>query len=236
MLDPQKLLNDLLGTQVPGTQGTIRDKASQAGQLARDNPLATGALAAVLLGTKGGRQLTGSALKLGGLAAVAGLAYRAYQNYQSGNAPAEGGGSAPQIELEPAPAQSEFDPSTAPQGEEAFALVIARAMIAAARADGHINAEERQRIAQQLKAVGMNGDNERFLVEELERPVDIDTLVAEARTEAQKVELYTASRLAIDPETRAERGYLDLLAGRLGLPDALIDQVEATVDGAKEVH
>ncbi|RVD52666.1 tellurite resistance TerB family protein, partial [Mesorhizobium sp. M2D.F.Ca.ET.140.01.1.1] len=33
--------------------------------------------------------------------------------------------------------------------------------------------------------------------------------------------------------TRAERGYLDLLAGRLGLPDALVDHVEATVSAAK---
>ncbi|TIQ53563.1 MAG: DUF533 domain-containing protein, partial [Mesorhizobium sp.] len=40
-------------------------------------------------------------------------------------------------------------------------------------------------------------------------------------------------RLTIDPDTRAERGYLDLLAGRLGLPDALVDHVEATVSAAK---
>ena len=58
-------------------------------------------------------------------------------------------------------------------------------------------------------------------------------MVAAAQTEAQKVELYTASRLTIDPDTRAERGYLDLLAGRLQLPDALVDHVEATVVGAK---
>ncbi|MGH6806120.1 MAG: DUF533 domain-containing protein, partial [Ensifer adhaerens] len=42
-----------------------------------------------------------------------------------------------------------------------------------------------------------------------------------------------ASRLAIEPESRAERGYLDLLAGRLGLPDALVDHIEATVSSAK---
>ena len=53
------------------------------------------------------------------------------------------------------------------------------------------------------------------------------------RREAQKVELYTASRIAIEPQTRAERGYLDLLAGRLQLPDALIDHIEATVSQAK---
>ena len=59
-------------------------------------------------------------------------------------------------------------------------------------------------------------------------------LVAAAVTDAQKVELYTASRLAIDPKTRAERGYLDLLAGRLKLPDNLIDHIEATVAEVKE--
>jgi len=68
---------------------------------------------------------------------------------------------------------------------------------------------------------------------ELEAPLDIEALVASARSDEQKVELYTASRLAIDPDTRAERGYLDLLAGRLGLPDALIDHIEATVSSAK---
>ena len=51
--------------------------------------------------------------------------------------------------------------------------------------------------------------------------------------EEQKVELYTATRLTIDPDTRAERGYLDLLAGRLGLPDALLDHIDATVSAAK---
>ena len=57
--------------------------------------------------------------------------------------------------------------------------------------------------------------------------------MATAETEAQRAEIYTASRLTIEPETRAERGYLDMLAGRLGLPDALVDHIEATVSGAK---
>ena len=59
-----------------------------------------------------------------------------------------------------------------------------------------------------------------------------DSFIAAAKTDAQKVELYTASRLTISPDSRAERGYLDLLAGRLGLPDALVDHVEATIRGA----
>ena len=44
MFDPKKLLDDLLGSKIPGTESTVRDKAGQATQLAKDNPLATGAL------------------------------------------------------------------------------------------------------------------------------------------------------------------------------------------------
>src|SRR5690606_32876025 len=125
-----------------------------------------------------------------------------------------------------------FHPAQSPQGEAEFALVIARAMIAAARADGHIDEAERGRIADKLRLSGIGSDAESFLMEELAKPIDLDGLVAAAQTDAQKVELYTASRLAIEPRTRAERGYLDLLAGRLKLPDSLLDHIEATVDQA----
>lgn len=231
MFDPKKLLDELLGAKIPGTDSTVRDKAGQATRMAKDNPLAAGALAAVLLGTGAGRAVTGSAIKLGGLAAVAGLAYKAYQNYQNGATPGQAPGGEP--ELLPPPADTGFRPEEAPQGESEFALSLVRAMIAAARADGHIDAEERSRIADRLKLSGIGEEAETFLVSELERPVDLDALIASARTEAQRIELYTASRLAIEPRSRAERGYLDHLAGRLGLPDALIDHIEATVAEVK---
>lgn len=234
MLDPKKLLDDLLGSKVPGTESTVREKAGQAAQLAKDNPLATGALVAVLLGTSTGRSVTGSALKIGGLAAVAGLAYKAYQNYKNGDQPENPANPASrQPELLPPPADTSFHPSQAPQGEAEFALVLVRAMISAARADGHIDDAERAKIADRLKLSGVGTEAEEFLLAELERPVDLDQLVAAAETDAQRVELYTASRLAIEPDSRAERGYLDLLAGRLKLPDALVDHVEATVSAAK---
>ncbi|RVD65784.1 DUF533 domain-containing protein, partial [Mesorhizobium sp. M7A.F.Ca.ET.027.03.2.1] len=126
-----------------------------------------------------------------------------------------------------------FHPSQAPQGEDEFTLTLIRAMISAAKADGHIDDEERQKIAGKLSLAGIDSDAEKFLMAELASPLDLDTLVAGAKTDAQKLELYTASRLTIDPDTRAERGYLDLLAGRLGLSDALVDHVEATVSAAK---
>src|SRR5512139_1839151 len=87
MFDAKKLLDQFLGSQVPGTNGSVKQKAGDVVQLAKDNPLATGAIAAVLLGTKTGRSLTGSALQLGGLAAIAGLGYQAYKNWQAGQQP-----------------------------------------------------------------------------------------------------------------------------------------------------
>ena len=261
MFDPKQLLDQFLGSQRPGAGGTgglgnlgslgggaggtLRDRADQVLQYAKNNPGKASALAGMLLGTRSGRSLGGSALKIGGLAAVAGLAYNAYQQYQAnqsgqsaagastpGTAPAAGTQSS-SAELLPPPENTGFHPSSHPQGEDEFSLVLVRAMIAAAKADGHIDADEREKIAGRLSEAELGAEAEQFVNEELAKPVDIDALVAAAKTEEQRVEIYTASRLAIDPETRAERGYLDHLAGRLQLPDALIDQIEQTVSAAK---
>jgi uncharacterized membrane protein YebE (DUF533 family) len=200
--------------------------------MAKDNPLAAGALVAVLLGTGTGRKVTGAALKLGGLAAVGGLAYKAYQNYKAGNQP-QTQAPAGEPELLPPPSNTDFHPAQAPQGETEFALTLVRAMIAAAKADGHIDEQERARIADKITLAGLDSEAGQFILNEIERPLDIDELVSAAQTEAQKIELYTASRLAIEPDSRAERGYLDLLAGRLQLADALVDHIEATVSSVK---
>lgn len=228
MFDAKKLLDQFLGSQVPGAGGSVRDRAGQVTQLAKDNPLASIAIAGVLLGTGTGRQVAGSALKLGSLAAIAGLGYQAYKNYRDGQNPAETA-QAGTPELLPPPADSGFHPEAVSTD---FALILVRAMIAASRADGHIDDAERTRIMDKLKVSGLGEDAAKFLEDELAHPIDLDAIVAAATTEEQRVELYTASRLAIEPKTRAERGYLDLLAGRLGLVDALVDHIEATVSAA----
>lgn len=232
MFDAKKLLDQFLGSQVPGMGGTVRDKAGSAVQLAKGNPLATSAIAAVLLGTKTGRGLAGNALALGGLAAIAGLGYQAYKNYQAGQSPATPSSAQPASNpiLLPAPSDSGF---SLEKTSNDFALALVRAMIAAAKADGHIDATERAHIMDKIAASDVGGEAGAFIERELAAPTDIDALVAAATTEEQRVELYTASRLAIEPDSRAERGYLDLLAGRLGLADALVDHIEATVSAAK---
>jgi uncharacterized membrane protein YebE (DUF533 family) len=234
MFDAKKLLDQFLGSQVPGVGGSVRDKAGEAVQMARNNPLATSAIAAVLLGTKTGRGVAGNVLTMGGLAAIAGLGYQAYKYYQAGQAPATPSDApSPSVPaVLPPPADSGFSTASPAQSNE-FALVLIRAMIAAAKADGHIDDAERALIMDKVKAADVSGEAAAFIERELALPTDIDALVASAVTEEQRVELYTASRLTIEPDSRAERGYLDLLAGRLGLADALVDHIEATVSSAK---
>ena len=117
--------------------------------------------------------------------------------------------------------------------ETAVAAGRFQTLIAAAKADGHIDASERSRIMDKVHLSGLGAEAEAFIEAELAKPIDLDALVASAKTEEQRVEIYTASRLTIEPDTRTERGYLDMLAGRLGLPDALVDHIEATVASAK---
>src|SRR3954463_17881 len=131
MFDAKKLLDQFLGSQVPGLSGSVKDRAGQAGQLARDNPLATGAIVAALFGTKTGRELAGNVATVGGIAAIAGLGYLAYKNYKSGQSPETVAQPVPQADpaLLAPPADSPFHPQ-APGLSNDFALTLLRAMIA----------------------------------------------------------------------------------------------------------
>ena len=93
--------------------------------------------------------------------------------------------------------------------------MLVRAMIAAAKADGHIDDDERRKIADRLSLAGIGAEAEQLPDGGTRAPLDSTRWSLRRQTEEQRVEIYTASRLAIDPDTRAERGYLDLLAGRL---------------------
>ena len=178
---------------------------------------AAGLAAGLLLGRGG----FGSLAKMGAVAAVGSLAYNAWRNHQAQQGR---GGDVDRDRFIP--------PPQAGYQHEELSKTLVRAMIAASRADGHIDDAERARIMDKLKVSGLGADAAKFLEDELANPIDLDAIVAAATTEEQRVELYTASRLAIEPKSRAERGYLDLLAGRLGLADALVDHIEATVSAA----
>ena len=230
-IDAKGILDQLLGSKAPGDSKTVKDRGSDAVQMAKNNPLAAGALAAVLLGTGTGRAVAGSAIQLGGLAAIAALGYKAYQNYTAGKPILPQKDEAAALPDAGTVEGTAFDQTAQGEAGAMFTLSLVRIMIAAARADGHIDDAERAAILGKLKTSGLNEDVQTFIDHEISEPTDFDGLVASAVSDAQKVELYTAARLTIAPDSRAERGFLDMLAGRLGLADALIDHIDATVKG-----
>ena len=193
-----------------------------------NNKVATGAalggLGALVFGTSTGRSLASSAAKLGALALVGGLAYKAYRNYSAGQAP-----DASSIAPEAAPAGTGFDEGSVSNDA---AQTYIRGMIAAAASDGRLDATEQQRIIGSLSGQGLDAQAEEFLAYELNNPASIDDLVAGVRTQEEAMQLYTAARVAIEPDTSAEQQFLAVLAGRLGIDDNLRAHIDAATRGA----
>ncbi len=185
---------------------------------------ALGGLGALILGTGAGRSMATSAAKLGGLALIGGLAYKAYQNYQQGLPPLAGARSPSGQALVAAPAGSGFEPAAVTHDQ---AVLYIRAMIAAAAADGRIDAAEQQRIVGNLQQAGLDGAAQQFLTNEINNPASVEDLAAAATSQADAVQVYTAARVAIDVDTGAEHEFLRQLAEALGIDDDLAAQVDA---------
>ena len=187
--------------------------------------VAAGGLGSVLLGTRTGRALTGQALKIGGLALIAGLAYKAVQNYQQGKPLI----SDSQSNIVEAPRGSGFELAAITNDA---ATTYLRGMIAAAAADGRIDAGEHQKLIGGLKQMGLDAQAEEFLANELNNPASIDQLVAGVQSGEEAVQLFTAARIAIDLDTQEEHDFLVALAQGLQLDGNLVAHIDAEARAA----
>jgi uncharacterized membrane protein YebE (DUF533 family) len=97
------------------------------------------------------------------------------------------------------------------------ARLMIRAMIQAAKADGEIDAEERQKILDHLKGAGP--EEIAYVKEQLAAPLDLQGLVADTGENA-RAQVYAMSAMAIRVDNKSEQAYLDALARGLGLSDA----------------
>ncbi|MGW9330175.1 tellurite resistance TerB family protein [Bosea sp. NPDC055594] len=224
----QQGATDIVG-QISGGK-TPEELLAQAKGMLGNNQLAAGAvlggLGALIFGTSAGRSIAGSAVKVGGLALVGGLAYKAYQNYQAGK-PLLG---AEQRVLLPAPAGSGFEPEAA---SDANALIFIRAMIAASASDGHIDDSERGAILGGLREAGFDPEANVWLANEMANPASVDELVEGAESPELAAQIYTAARIAINPDKPAEKDFLAGLAGSLGLDAELVANIDAAASAAK---
>ena len=171
---------------------------------------AAGLAAGMLLGRGG----FGSLAKAGAVAALGGLAYKAWQNHQS-----QQGNTAPVDQDRFVP------PAQAGHQHEELGKTLTRAMIAATKADGQIDGAEKEAIFKKLETMPLSAEEKAFVFDELSSPLDINAVASRADTPEHAAEIYAASLFAITADTAAERAYLEALAFKLKLDPGLVAEI-----------
>jgi uncharacterized membrane protein YebE (DUF533 family) len=90
-------------------------------------------------------------------------------------------------------------------------------MIAAANADGVIDAKERGNILDRLKSAELSQEEHEFLMHELLSPQDAAAIAEAVDSPELARQVYLVSEMAVEVDTEAEQAYLDTLARRLKL-------------------
>jgi uncharacterized membrane protein YebE (DUF533 family) len=181
---------------------------------------------------------------------MGGLAIAAYEHYseqqrQGSTAPSSGppppppgasatpppppraGRAASAMPPPPPPGASPAAAAAPSQTEEAMLLI--RAMISAAKADGAVDADEMQRVLGRLEAAGVSDEERGWVMSEMARPLDVTPLVQQATDPRLALEVYAASIMAIDVDTDAERRYLADLRTQLRIAPETAAKLHETI-------
>ncbi|MCZ8279452.1 MAG: DUF533 domain-containing protein [Acetobacteraceae bacterium] len=119
------------------------------------------------------------------------------------------------------------EPEEEPSAETAEALLMLRAMIAAAKADGAIDAEERGRIAAQLDGAGLSAAARDTVLADFDKPLAPTALAKLASDPMLAAQLYAAAVVGAGEIAAAERAWLDEFAKALKLDRAAAAAIEA---------
>lgn len=185
---------------------------------------AVGGVLGLLLGSRGGRRFGGKVIKVGSVVALGALAWKAYGDWQRQNAAVGAPGAGPATVQ--AAAAGGFAALPAPQ-LELHSRAMLKALIAAAKADGHMDDAERSRVESELQRLDADTGMRGWVESELRRPVDPADVAAAATSPEMAAEIYLASVVAVDETTVMERAYLDELARQLQLPPGLKAELES---------
>lgn len=187
-----------------------------------------GGILGMLVGNKKARKMAGGLVGYGGAAAAGALAFKAYQNWQQGK----------QVATAPVATPADlnnvdprFIPAPEANGSNNFALTLITAMIAAAKADGHIDSQEQTVIFEHVEKLSLDAESKGFVFDALRQPVDLATIAANVKGVEQASEVYLVSRLVADGDHPAERMYMEALAHRLNLPKDLVAHLDHQVTG-----
>lgn len=228
-MNTSRLLDQLLkagGSLMNGQAGGANQNAGQnsnqgvaglSGLLSGKTGAALGGGAiGLLLGNKKLRKAGGKVAVYGGLAALGVLAYKAYGNWQQqqqqGNAA-------------PLPSPQTVDRLPAPE-VEVHSRAVLRALIAAAKADGHVDDRERELIDAEVLRLSDDLQMQQWFDTELRKPLDPAEVARAATTPELAAEMYLASLLLVDDQSFMEKAYLQELARQLRLDAALVTELE----------
>ncbi len=175
---------------------------------------AVGGALGLLLGSKRVRKIGGNLLAYGGVAALGALVYRTYTDWQQQTAGAN------------TVAPRTADRVIGVEAEE-HSRAMLKALVAAAKSDGHIDDRERALIEAETTRLSDDPELRTWLDQELRRPLDPAEVARAAHTPEMGAEIYMASVLVIDDGSFMERSYLDELARQLGLDPDLKARLEA---------
>lgn len=173
---------------------------------------------ALLLSKKSTGKAEDKAVTFSDAALIAGLAYKAQSNWQHS------------METESTVSEASFSSEDILSAE--YQVTLIKAMIAAARADGHINDIERQQLFKAIDKMNIRSAEKLLLLNLLRQPIKIDELAQAAKTLEQKSEIYLVSCMVAIPGQHAEKVYLAQLAEHLDIPADLADEIQSQADKA----
>lgn len=176
-----------------------------------------GGLVSLLMGSKKskklGKKVGKNALKIGGMAALGALAYKVYNDYQAKQSDHT--------------QQASYDAN-----DNVHSELVIKAMIAAAKADGHVDSQEMERIEAALQQAGADANLQQLIHSELNKPLDPNEIARLARSPQQASEIYLASLIVADEQNFMEKAYLQELAKQLQLAPEVTHMLEQQLQTA----
>ena len=227
-------LFDILNSpELKSTIGSFADKArNAASNISSQAPGGVGGLlGAGALGALLGSFVSKSVLKDAALVGAGAVAWNFYQKWSRSRNSQPGEG---QVVAREVPASSSGASVSSPAALDATAMLMLRAMVYTARADGHIDATEQGRILKLVEQLCPGRDMSAVMNGLMSEPIDPGRLAAEVRSSEQAEDLYRLSCLIVDVDHFMERSYLDGLAGALHLSQDRKAMLEQEVAQARQ--
>ena len=218
------LKSDALGTAL---QTLTREARTAASTVSSKTPGGVGRLlGAVVLGALLGKTVSSDIMKNAALVGVGAVAWNFYQKWsKSREQQAQPQNTSVQAEVMQADPWQKQTPMT--MQFDATALLVMRAMIFAARADGSVDMAERSRMETILQNMLPGQDVQAQLNMMESEMLDPRRVAASIQSVEQGEDIYRLSCVVIDIDHFMERSYLDALADALGIDPARRAELEA---------